>query len=160
MSSPGRAVLGLRPAGEDDFELLHRIYASTRVEELALLDWDDRSKEAFLWMQFQAQHSYYRQIYPEASYDVILVDEVPVGRLYVERGEEAFLVIDIALLPEYRGQGIGTTLLEQVIEEAQALGKAVQIHVERQNPARRLYERLGFRQLEEQEIYLLLERAP
>ena len=52
--------------------------------------------------------------------------------------------MDIALLPEYRGRGIGTALLEELLVEADATGRRVTIHVERFNPARRLYERLGF----------------
>jgi GNAT superfamily N-acetyltransferase len=160
LSFAGRADPTLRPAGENDGEFLYRVYASTRVEELALLNWDDTSKEAFLRGQFAAQSAYYQKVFPEASYDVIFVDEMPVGRLYVERGPEAFLIIDIALLPEHRGKGIGTLLVESVLEEARSLGKPVRIHVERQNPARRLYERLGFRQIADQGIYLLLEFAP
>jgi predicted GNAT family acetyltransferase len=83
-----------------------------------------------------------------------------LGRLYVDRGEEALLVIDLALLPEHRGKGIGTRLLTRVQAEAAATGKPVRMHVERFNPARRLYDRLGFHQIADEGVYLLLEWKP
>jgi ribosomal protein S18 acetylase RimI-like enzyme len=153
-------TLALRPATDGDAELLYEIYASTRQEELAPLDWEASVKEAFLRQQFAAQDTYYRATFRQASYDLIVDGEEVLGRLYVDRGKVVWLVLDIALLPAHRGRGIGSQLLQQVIAEAEAAGSPVQIHVERLNPARRLYERLGFRQIEDQGIYLLLERPP
>ena len=152
--------ISLRPAGPDDAEVLYRIYASTREEELSVVTWDAPAKEAFLRMQFGAQHTYYHQIYPDASYDLILSGGEVAGRLYVHRGEKALHVIDIALLPGHRGQGIGTRLLTGLLAEAAAAAKPVEISVERFNPARRLYDRLGFRQTADQGVYLLLEWTP
>lgn len=151
---------GLRPAGPDDAELLYQIYASTRDDELAAVPWEAPAKEAFLRMQFAAQDSYYHATYPGASYDLIVSDEETLGRLYVDRGETTWLVIDLALLPEHRGKGTGTYLLSEVLAEAAAAARPVQIHVERFNPAQRLYARLGFRQIDDQGVYLLLERQP
>ncbi len=150
----------LRPAAQEDAELLYLIYASTREAELAAVPWDAAAKEAFLRMQFAAQDSYYRATYPHTSYDLVISGEDVLGRCYVHRGHQAWLVLDVALLPEHRGKGIGTRLLKQVIATASLAGKPVQIHVERLNPARHLYQRLGFRQVEDQGIYLLLERQP
>lgn len=156
--TPDRAV-ALRPSTKGDAELLFRIYASTREEELAPLDWDAAVKEAFLRQQSTAQETYYRATFPQATYDLIVDGEKVLGRLYVNRGDEAWLVLDIALLPAYRGEGLGTHLMQQVITEAAAAGKPVQIHVERFNPAQRLYERLGFERVRDEGIYLLLERT-
>jgi ribosomal protein S18 acetylase RimI-like enzyme len=150
----------LRPAGPGDDETLYRIYASTREEELAVLPWTAAAKEAFLRMQFAAQHSYYHATFPDASYDLILVGDEVLGRLYVDRGEQTWLVIDLALLPEHRGKGVGTRLLTQLLADAGAAGRPVQMHVERFNPAQRLYHRLGFRQVADQGVYLLLEWHP
>lgn len=149
----------LRPAAPGDAELLYEIYASTREEELAVVPWDASTKEAFLRMQFAAQDTYYRATYPQASYDLIVSGEKVLGRLYIDRGERAWLVLDIALLPEHRRKGIGTRLLSEVLADATEAGRPVQIHVERFNPARRLYDRLGFREIADQGVYLLLERA-
>ena len=151
---------GLRPATPGDAESLYRIYASTRDEELAIVPWDASVKEAFLRMQFTAQDSYYRAAFPAASYDLIVRGEEVLGRLYLDRGEQAWLVIDLALLPAHRGQGLGTLLLGQVQAEAAAAGKPVRMHVERFNPAQRLYGRLGFRQIADEGVYLLLEWQP
>jgi GNAT superfamily N-acetyltransferase len=148
----------LRPASEHDAELLFRIYASTREEELAPVPWDEPTKEAFLRMQFAAQDRHYREVFPDARYDLIVHGEEAIGRLYVDDGAEAILIVDLALLPEHRGRGIGTALLEQVIGEADAAGKPVRIHVERFNPAQRLYARLGFREVADHGVYLLMER--
>jgi ribosomal protein S18 acetylase RimI-like enzyme len=151
---------GLRPAGSGDAGLLYRIYASTREDELTVVPWDDSQKEAFLRMQFDAQHRYYHANFPDASYDLIVSGDEVLGRLYVDRGETAWNVIDLALLPEHRGKGIGTQLLTDVLAEAAAAAKPVRMHVERFNPARRLYDRLGFYQIADKDVYLLLEWKP
>jgi ribosomal protein S18 acetylase RimI-like enzyme len=91
---------------------------------------------------------------------VVLVDGEPAGRLYVRRGDREIRIVDIALLPERRGNGIGTSLLRDLLAEADATGKSVTIHVERFNPALRLYERLGFAVAEDKGVYLFLERLP
>ena len=130
------------------------------MEELAVVPWDDAQKDAFLRMQFDAQDAWWRENYAAASFDVILVDGEPAGRLYVHRGRSDIRIVDIALLPEHRGNGIGTRLLEDLVAEGDAAGKSVTIHVERMNPALRLYQRLGFAVAEDKGVYLFLERAP
>jgi ribosomal protein S18 acetylase RimI-like enzyme len=152
--------IALRPAGPDDAEVLYRIYASTREAELGAVPWDAATKEAFLRMQFAAQDTDYHAHYPSASYDLIVSGAEVLGRLYVHRGHTALHVIDIALLPEHRGKGIGTRLLTELLAEAAAAARLVQIYVERFNPVRRLYDRLGFRQIADQGVYLLLEWKP
>jgi ribosomal protein S18 acetylase RimI-like enzyme len=87
---------------------------------------------------------------------VIEKDGVSIGRLYVARWEREIRIMDIALLPEHRGAGIGTELLRELQDEARSAGKTLTIHVERFNPALRLYERLGFRQVEDKGVYLLM----
>src|SRR5690348_16787850 len=91
----------LRPVTSDDAEFLYRVYASTREEELSAVPWPPEQKEAFLRMQFSAQDKHYRAHYAGATYDVILVDGVPAGRLYVYRTPREIRVMDIALLPEF-----------------------------------------------------------
>lgn len=145
-------------AGDEAF--LFEVYASTRAEELASVDWDEPQKEAFLRQQFAAQHEWYAGQYDGASFHVVVVDGQAAGRLYVARWPEEIRIMDIALLPEHRGAGVGTSLLNDLIAEAGAAGKPLTIHVERFNPALGLYLRLGFTVTEDKGVYLLLVRSP
>ena len=134
-----------------------RVYASIREPELAGSGLPREQWEAFVEHQFQAQSHAYAN-YRDTSFEVVLVDDQPAGRLIVARWPEELRVVDIALLPEHRGRGIGGTLMREVIEEADERGVKTSIHVERFNPAQHLYTRLGFRTVSETGVYLLLER--
>jgi ribosomal protein S18 acetylase RimI-like enzyme len=153
-------ALTLRPIVDDDRDLLYRIYASTREDELAQVAWDESQKAAFLQMQFDAQHRYYHENYPNAQFQIILLNGAPAGRLYLDRRAREIRIVDIALLPEYRNRGIGSALLREILAEGQRTGLSVTIHVESFNPALRLYERLGFRKLEDRGVYYFMERPP
>jgi len=149
----------LRPATDADLPFLFRLYASTREEELAtVVDWSEEQKQAFLRQQFEAQHAWYREQYADAAFDVVEVDGEPAGRFYVDRWEREVRIVDISLLPEHRGRGLGGALLAALFAEADAAGKPVSVHVERFNPALNLYTRLGFLFREDKGVYLLLER--
>ncbi len=152
--------ISLRPALDGDVEFLYRVYASSREYEMSLVAWSDAEKEAFLRMQFEAQHTQYHQMFPGARFDLIERNGEPIGRLYVDRGPSEIRVIDIALLTEYRGGGIGSALMRDLLAEADRTGKIASIHVERFNPALRLYLRLGFREVEDKGIYLFMQRGP
>jgi len=154
------AGVNLRPITDADSAFLRRVYAGTREEELKQAPWSDEEKQAFLDMQFHAQHTHYQKHFPEASYDVIEQAGEPIGRLYLDRRPGELRIIDIALLPEKRGGGIGGGLMRQILDEAAISGKPVRIHVERNNPAMRLYTRLGFQKVEDQGVYWLMEWLP
>lgn len=147
----------LRPIQPEDEEFLCRVYASTRADIAALIDWTDEQKSAFCRQQFTLQHTYYRQQFPDAAYDIVLSRGKPIGRLYLDRREDEYRVLDITLLPAARGQGIGGDLMRQILDEAAAAGKPVRIHVEQHNGARRLYDRLGFQEIEKRGIYNFME---
>jgi ribosomal protein S18 acetylase RimI-like enzyme len=152
-------VIRLRPIRDADGPFLRRLYASTREAEMQLVSWTDGEKVAFLDQQFEAQHRCYQKQFSAASFDVVEADGEPVGRLYVDRRVDELRIIDIALLPGWRRRGLGGALLTAILDEAEAAGKAVRIHVERNNPALRLYERLGFERREDQGLYYLMERC-
>jgi ribosomal protein S18 acetylase RimI-like enzyme len=154
------APITCRPICGDDERFLCQVYASTRIEELAIVPWSDAAKEAFLRMQFTAQHRYYHDQYPQADYQIILAGDHPIGRLYVDRREHEIHILDIALLPEHRRAGIGSALLRAILAEADHVGKPVRIHVERFNAALHLYERLGFVKAGDTGVWLLMERTP
>lgn len=152
-------AIRLRPVTAADRDFLIRLYAAARAEELALVSWTEEQKRAFLEMQFNAQSSAY-DAYPMTTRDIILVDECEAGRLYVGRWAEEICVVDISLRPEFRGQGIGTGLLQALVREAAGEHKPLRVHVERFNRALRLYTRLGFRVVADKGVYLQLEFAP
>ena len=152
--------LCLRAAVLDDLEFLYQVYAGTRTEELAVTGWDESQKEQFLRMQFDAQHRYYHEVFSTASYQVILSDGQRAGRLYVDRRADVIAIIDIALLPEWRGRGIGGILLREITDEATRVGKPVRIHVEHFNRALTLYQRFGFRKIGDTGIYYHMEWSP
>jgi ribosomal protein S18 acetylase RimI-like enzyme len=154
-------VVTLRPITEEDHGFLLRVYGSTREEELALAtDWTAEQKTAFVTMQFGAQHTQYKEAFHDGRFDVVLVDGVPAGRLYVHPREAEIRLVDIALLPEFRGRGVGTLLLRDLFAEAEAARKPLTIHVEKFNKALRLYERLGFRPIADRGVYFLMEWRP
>jgi RimJ/RimL family protein N-acetyltransferase len=158
--SPGSASITLRPVDADDYDFLVAVYGSTRVEEMALVPWTNEQQQAFVRSQFAAQQDHYEKKYPTASHDIIISDSRPVGRLYVARLDQEIRIIDITLLPAERNAGIGSYLIEQLLDEANRSGKMTRIYVEEFNPSLRLFERLGFSPSEQQGIHLLLQCNP
>jgi ribosomal protein S18 acetylase RimI-like enzyme len=134
----------LRASTPDDREFLAAVYASTRPAELALLAWSPDQQAAFVASQSRIQQQAYADQYPGASFAIVEVDGTPAGRLFVARDERELRVVDIALLADFRGAGIGTQLIGDVIAEAAARGLGVGLCVDLGSPAQRLYERLGF----------------
>jgi ribosomal protein S18 acetylase RimI-like enzyme len=149
-------MISLRPITPEDVPFLAGVYASTRWDELAPTGWSDEEKAVFCRRQFDAQSAHYRENYPGASLQIIERAGVAIGRLYVAHWEREIRIMDIALLPEHRGAGLGTKLLRDLQQEARSTGKSLTIHVERFNPALRLYQRLGFEQVEDKGVYLLM----
>src|SRR5215470_2828664 len=156
----GVGRVSFRPIRPDDAAFLYEVYASTRTEGLALVDWDEAHTAAFLPMQFAAQHQFYQERSTQTDFLLMLRDAVPVGRLYVARWQDEIRIVDIALLLPYRHAGIGSAILRDLLAEAAAAHKPVRIPVEQCNPALRLYERLGFVSIEDKGVYLFMEWSP
>ncbi|MGZ4889655.1 MAG: N-acetyltransferase family protein, partial [Candidatus Angelobacter sp.] len=134
----------LRPYRADDQEFLFKVYASTRIHEIAAFGWPAAQQEVFLRMQFDAQRRSYESAYGQADHQIIERDGQPIGRLMVLRKEDSTLLVDIALLAEHRGLGIGGQLLRELIRECSRDRVPLRLQVLKTNPALRLYERLGF----------------
>ncbi len=163
MTSPVRP--SSRPVTASDDAFLFELYASTRAEEMAAWGWSAAQQEPFLRMQWLAQKRGYEARYPSEGHCILEHDGRPVGRLWVVRGEHELLLVDVTLLPVYRGTGLGTSVLRALQEEAAAAGKPLRLHVMRNNPALRLYTRLGFMPVAEAgqgtpEPYVALEWSP
>lgn len=153
-------AISLRPVVDSDAAHLLGVYTATRLEELAATDWSDEQKAAFCRMQFEAQDAHYHSHYPTAERSVIIAGGTPAGRLYIDRWTHEIRIMEIALLPSFRGRGIGTKILTDLQNEAVEAGKLLSIHVERFNPALSLYARLGFTLAEDKGVYLLLHWQP
>jgi ribosomal protein S18 acetylase RimI-like enzyme len=159
-AAAGGIAITLRPVGAADEPFLVDVYASTRPDELAALAAVPGAAAAFARSQSSLQQRAYAATYPGASFDLVLVDGRPAGRLYVDRSDTEIRLIEIALLPPFRGAGIGTRLLGMLLAEAEARGVAVVLHVAARNPAERLYRRLGFAVAEPGEVHLLMRWVP
>ncbi len=150
----------LRPIEETDMPFLREVYASTRQMELEQTDWSDEQKAAFLKMQFDAQHGHYQRHYNDARFCVIEVGGEDVGRLYCLDQAHDIRIVDITILPHYRNRGIGSRILNDILETGENKGIPVSIHVELTNPALKLYLRLGFEAVHSEGVYMLMVKAP
>jgi len=149
----------LRPSLPDDRDFLFRLYASTRMEEVRGFGWNAVQQEAFFRMQFNAQQQWYQAAYSTAENQIIEKDHEPIGRMIVQREAGTWRLLDISLLPEHRGQGIGGELIRNLIKEC-AAATVLQLQVVNTNPAQRLYERLGFIKTGQDQIYTQMEFRP
>ena len=151
-------ALHFRPIETTDEAFLCRLYASTRQTEMARSGWPAETVAEFLAQQFSLQHRYYQKHFPDGEFWLIERDGQAIGRLYLFWGETTLQIIDISLLPECRGAGLGSGLLADLLEQAEARGLAVGLHVEGDNPAFRLYQRFGFEVAGENGIYLKMRK--
>jgi ribosomal protein S18 acetylase RimI-like enzyme len=151
----------LREAGEDDGEKFFSLFATSRDDLLAAVsNWDEAQQEAFMRIQFQAQRDQYRCQYPYAHWDMIIRQNEIIGQILVAPLDDELRLVDVSLLPEFRNRGIGTALLRDLLDKAASENRRVTLHVLQDNPAVRLYERLGFTNTRKQGIYQRMEWAP
>jgi RimJ/RimL family protein N-acetyltransferase len=150
----------LRNVCESDEAFLFELYASTREMEMAQVPWTEDQKRAFLEMQFAAQKRSYAAMYPDAVHQIIVHDQQPVGRLYLARQAGSYHILDITIAADWRGSGIGSAVLKEILDEADGVGKPTNIYIENFNPSLRLFERLGFGTKSVDGYLILLERPP
>ena len=134
----------LRVALPEEEDTLYSLFVSTRKSEFAILEWDEQQIEGLLRMQYDAQKAFYQQQFPNAKYEIIMYKGLGIGRLITEIQQEAIRLIDIFIIPEYRGRGICTALLREFQHVAAELRLPIELNVLMGNPAQRLYERCGF----------------
>jgi ribosomal protein S18 acetylase RimI-like enzyme len=156
----GSGAITLRPATDADYHFMRRLYESTREEEMKQFPFDEFQKREFLDQQFGAQYQHYQLHYPTCERNIIEKDGQPIGRLWIDEWRDQIRLVDIALMPEWRGSGIGSMLLRDVLSRGAKAGKPVTIHVEGFNPALRLYERLGFEKVDTNGVYFLMKWTP
>ena len=153
-------IASFRRATPDDDGFLIDVYGSTREEELSLTDWDPARRAVFIEMQFRAQQSHYREYYPSGEHYVMMSDGNAIGRLYVAEIEQEVRILDITVLPKYRGSGFGRRVVEELLIEGSEIAKPVRIYVESFNRSLGLFARLGFSKIDENEHSYLMEWRP
>jgi ribosomal protein S18 acetylase RimI-like enzyme len=158
--APRDDALRFHRVAEADLAFVFALYAQVRAAELAPVPWPEDAKDAFLAEQAALQHRHYLANYPGADLLVIEGESRPIGRVYVYRAPAEIRIMDIALIPDWRNRGIGTRLLNEICDEARATGSRVTLHVEPDNPAQRLYRRLGFGLIEHRGVYDFLGWDP
>jgi RimJ/RimL family protein N-acetyltransferase len=147
---PRGGTLTLRAVTAEDDAFLLSVYDSTRAEELDQVQWEEGQREAFLKWQFEMQRREYDARFPDAEYDVILIDGEPAGRIWIARTDEEIRLLDIAILTAFQNRGAGTILLRKLIDEAKATAKRLRHMVfVLNNNAHRFYERLGFVEIDD-----------
>lgn len=152
--------ISFRPVSERDKSFLLDLYSSTRDDvRLYRHQLLDSEKDAFIRMQFEAQDRHYKKYYPDADFLIIQSHKKDIGRLYLEEWTSEIRIIDITISPAHRSKGIGRTIMSDVIGKAEAKGKAVSIHVAKNNRAMHLYEQLGFEVTGGTEVYHLMKRS-
>lgn len=147
-----------RPAVPADEPFLRALYASTRPE---VAGWPDEPREAFLTQQFEAQRTGWSTTFPGSQHELIVLGGRPAGRVWVHWSAEECLIVDLALLPEHRQQGIGTQVVRELLADADAQGLRTRAHVERTNtPSLAFWTRLGFREISGDALFVEIERPP
>lgn len=150
----------LRASTDADYDFMRQLYEAGREDEMRHFPFDEQQKKAFLDQQFAAQYEHYRIHYPTCERNIIEAGGRPIGRLWVDEWSDQIRLVDVALMPEWRGTGVGTRLLRDLLDRATKTGKPVTIHVEAYNPALRLYERLGFQKVDTNGVYYLMKWTP
>jgi ribosomal protein S18 acetylase RimI-like enzyme len=151
------ADLQLREETDADADFVVALYTDTRWQELQQAQWPEAAVREFLAQQSRLQSDHYRLHYPGA--ELLLIERTgatpatPIGRVYLRAGNDEVRLMDIALLASECGRGIGTALVVALQQETRRRGQRLTLHVEPNNPAQRLYRRLGFALIENRGIY-------
>lgn len=150
----GLRGFSLRPCGASDIGFLRQLYGQLRADELAQAPWPAEQKAAFLDSQFALQHKHYLTHFSAADFLLLEVAGQSAGRFYLMRQAPEFLIVDISLLPQWRNSGVGSALIRHAQELAKNEGASLNLHVDQRNhAARRLYQRLGFEVMDEEDAY-------
>ncbi len=153
-------MIKLRPVIEKDDSFIETVYRSTREDELKLPNWTEQQKNTFIHLQSIAQLAEYKTKFPGAAFQVIVYKKKDAGRFYTWESANEIRLIDITLLPSFRGKGIGKFLLEELIKKSNKVQKKVSLHVDAANPALKFYLHLGFVHIKNNGRHYYMERNP
>ena len=151
-------TLRLRPERDDDQAFRFELFCQSRPAEFALLRLEPAAMEQLMRFQFQAQTTSYRASFPSARFDIIELDQTPVGRIVVDRPGHEIHIVDHAIVPPLRNQGLGTTIMKALMDEADRARLKVRLMVASTNdPSMRLYLRLGFVPIATEPLYIEMQ---
>jgi ribosomal protein S18 acetylase RimI-like enzyme len=153
-------MIHLRLVEDKDTTFIEMVFRSTREKELRLTNWTELQKNAFIMMQSTAQHADYKRLFPDAFFGIIEYNKKPAGRLYTGETENKIHMLDLTLLPAFRGKGIGTKVFKNLMERASRQQKILSLDVEHGNPALQLYLRLGFKEIKNTGRHYYMEYTP
>lgn len=150
--------LTLRPESADDRDFRYRLFCDSRLPEWYQVDLPAQVRKQLMQQQFHAQTVSYRQEFPHGRFDIVELDGEPIGRIVVDRPSTMIYIVDQAIVPQRRNQGIGTAIMHSLMEEAARAGLPVRLKVADTNdPSMRLYSRLGFVVVSDAPIYIDME---
>jgi ribosomal protein S18 acetylase RimI-like enzyme len=157
--NPARCFL--RSAQPEDASFLFRLFVESQ-EHLAPFRSNAELYKSLIEMQYRGRKQSYADRFPGASDALLCIgtegkDELPVGRLLADCRPDCWRIVDIAVLIAHRGRELGTWALRQFLRQAEAAGAGLALEVRPENPARRLYERLGFRVMQESVLSVEME---
>jgi len=143
-------VYRLRPSTQDDYEFIYQVKKTALGPYVAATwGWD----ETF-------QRAYHAQGFDPAEYRVILVDSQEIGVLAVQYGDSEINLSELYILPEYQRLGHGSSIIKDLLTEGKLRSRRLKLGVLKVNPAKRLYERLGFTVIEENQNYFMMHLKP
>lgn len=147
-------------AEANDQEFLFKVYASSRAAEIAAWGWTTEQKTQFLDMQHKAQQRFYHEQYPSLKYSIILAGQQKCGRIAVVQLADQFVLVDIALLPEFQNKGIGSQILKRLQGAASREELPICLSVLNGSKARQLYNRFGFAAVSDDGVYTAMKWIP
>ena len=153
-------MIRLRPVTAKDVDFIEKVYRSTREKNLGMANWPELQKEAFFRMQSMAQDAEYKQVFPNAAFEIIEYNKKPAGRLYTAEMDNEIRLIDISLLDEFRQKGIGSKVIRNLMAKVIEKGKTLSLHVDPNAPAFKLYCKLGFKNLKTKGHLYYMEYKP
>jgi GNAT superfamily N-acetyltransferase len=139
----------LRMAGPDDRELLFHVFKMSLGPYIA--------QTYGTWQEDEQRTRFFEGLKPE-THQIVEHAGQPVGLLSVVHAPGVVMLNRVFLLPPFQGRGLGGRLVRQVLADADAVGLPVRLRVLKVNPARRLYERVGFVEIERTETHFVMER--
>jgi GNAT superfamily N-acetyltransferase len=160
IDAPSPESITTRSVKPEDQTFLIELYKSSRGDDLRGLGWDEPRISEFLDMQYEAQQNFYDSDYRDATDELILLADKPIGRLMIESRPHEIRCIDLSLLPGCRERGLGAGIIQKLQEKAKHEKKPLRLQVIRFSRAVNLFDRLGFVRTSETGTHFQMEWTP